>query len=182
MNLTSIYRRVRSLRFSGQDWPWSRLKNDVLLGGNSLHIKLCLPQAAQEFCNGKISCVAPPRGTCLRTLYWEKEDRNKCRPILVQGLRREIEINFHIINIYGSVAQRISAWLWIWRTPVWLPVRDIFFTYISFKEEMNQEQQQQQEQVSTNTGPRSAARYFFFFFYSSQSSRLPQVSPLGWRG
>ena len=31
---------------------------------------------------------------------------NKCRPILVQGLRRDIEINF-------SVAQWISAWRWI---------------------------------------------------------------------
>ena len=38
---------------------------------------------------------------------------NKCRPILVQGLRRDVEINFHINNIYGSVTQWICAWLWI---------------------------------------------------------------------
>ena len=36
---------------------------------------------------------------------------NKCQPILVQGLWQDIEINFHINNIYGSVAQWISAWL-----------------------------------------------------------------------
>ena len=34
---------------------------------------------------------------------------NKCRPILVQGLQRDIGINFHIDNIYGSVAQWICA-------------------------------------------------------------------------
>ena len=53
--------------------------------------------------------------------------KNKCRPILVQGLRRDIEINFNINNIYCSVAQWISAWLWIWRTLVWFPVSEIFF-------------------------------------------------------
>ena len=37
---------------------------------------------------------------------------NKCRPLLVQGLRRDIEINFHVS----------------WRAPVWFPVREIFFT------------------------------------------------------
>ena len=46
------------------------------------------------------------------TLLWNWNN-NKCRPILVQGLRRDIEINFHISNIYGSVAQWISAWMWI---------------------------------------------------------------------
>ena len=51
---------------------------------------------------------------------------NKCRPVLVQGLRRDIQINFHINNIYSSVAQWISAWLRIWWTPVWFPVREIF--------------------------------------------------------
>ena len=38
---------------------------------------------------------------------------NKCRPILVQGLRQDIDINCHIFNTYGSVAKWISAWLWI---------------------------------------------------------------------
>ena len=52
--------------------------------------------------------------------------KNKFRPILVQGLLQDIEINFHIINIYGSVVQWISAWLWIWRTLVRNPVREIF--------------------------------------------------------
>ena len=28
---------------------------------------------------------------------------NKCRPIVVQGLRRDIQINFHIKNMAGSV-------------------------------------------------------------------------------
>ena len=32
-------------------------------------------------------------------------NKNKCRPILVQGLRRDIQINFNIIDIYGFVAQ-----------------------------------------------------------------------------
>ena len=44
---------------------------------------------------------------------------NKCRPILVQGLRRDIEINFHIKNIIGSVAQSVQ-----WR-PVEQEVRDL---------------------------------------------------------
>ena len=82
----------------------------------------------------------PNLPTCvsnLQTVEWETASENKWRPILVQGLRRDTEINFHINNIYGSVTQWISAWLWIWRTPVQIPVREIFFTY-SFKEEMNQ--------------------------------------------
>ena len=37
---------------------------------------------------------------------------NKCRPILVQGLQRDIENNFHMEFINGSVAEWISAWLW----------------------------------------------------------------------
>ena len=57
--------------------------------------------------------------------------------MLVQGLRRDIEINFHTKPAYGSVAQWWSAWLWIRRTLVQFPARDIFFPYISFKEEMN---------------------------------------------
>ena len=43
----------------------------------------------------------------------EDKRRNKCQLILVKGLRRDIEINFHTNNIYGSVALWISAWLWI---------------------------------------------------------------------
>ena len=35
---------------------------------------------------------------------------NKCRPILVEGLKRGIEINFHINKIYGSVAKWIKCW------------------------------------------------------------------------
>ena len=34
---------------------------------------------------------------------------NKCRPLLVQGLRRDIEINFHVNYINGSVAQWIKC-------------------------------------------------------------------------
>ena len=33
---------------------------------------------------------------------------NKCQPNLVQGLRRDIEINFHINILYGFVAQWIK--------------------------------------------------------------------------
>ena len=33
---------------------------------------------------------------------------NKCRPTLVQGLQREIKINFLTINIYGSVAKSVE--------------------------------------------------------------------------
>ena len=47
--------------------------------------------------------------------HW-KQIINKCQPILVQGLRRDIQMNFHIKTIYVSVAQWISAWLWIWTT------------------------------------------------------------------
>ena len=43
------------------------------------------------------------------SVYCDKITKNKCRPILVQGLRRDIEINFHIDNIYGSVAQLIEC-------------------------------------------------------------------------
>ena len=39
----------------------------------------------------------------------ERAELNKCRPILIQGLRRDIEINFHFINIYGSKTHWISA-------------------------------------------------------------------------
>ena len=59
------------------------------------------------------------------TIKWHRfescslEIKNKCRPILVQGLRRDIEINFH-------GAQWISAWLWIWRNLVGFLVREIF--------------------------------------------------------
>ena len=35
---------------------------------------------------------------------------NKCRPIVVQGLQQDIKINFHIRNIYGSVAQSVEWW------------------------------------------------------------------------
>ena len=41
----------------------------------------------------------------LHALYRAIALSNKCRPILVQGLRRDIEINFHINSLYGSVAQ-----------------------------------------------------------------------------
>ena len=75
---------------------------------------------------------------------------NKCWPKLVQGLRRDIEINFHINDIYGSVAQRISAWLWIWRTLIHFPVREIFFTLISFNEEMNQKVKNKNNNNSSN--------------------------------
>ena len=53
---------------------------------------------------------------------------NKCRPILIQGLRQDIELNFQRSNIYDSVARWIGAWLWIWKNPVWFPVREFFFT------------------------------------------------------
>ena len=34
---------------------------------------------------------------------------NKSRPILVQGLRQDIEINFNTINIYGSVDECLAV-------------------------------------------------------------------------
>ena len=43
---------------------------------------------------------------------------NKCRPILVQGLQRYVEINFLINNIYGSVAQFSAGEL---KDPGWIP-------------------------------------------------------------
>ena len=49
--------------------------------------------------------------TLLHTFYSFGVDNiiNKCRPILVQGLRRDKEINFLSNNIYGSVAQLIEC-------------------------------------------------------------------------
>ena len=73
---------------------------------------------------------------------------NKCQPILVQGLRRDIEINFHVNYIYGSVAQWISAWLWIWRTPIRFSIRGIFslkFLFLRGNEPNCEEQQQEQQ-------------------------------------
>ena len=54
-----------------------------------------------------------PWGTTARVINcfhsYKSSIVNKCRPILVQGLRRNIEINFHINNIYGSVAQLMEC-------------------------------------------------------------------------
>ena len=73
---------------------------------------------------------------------------NKCRPKLVQGLRQDIEINFHIYNINGSVAQWIKCLAADLKDHGSIPKEGDFFTYISFKEEMNgEDQQQQQEQL-----------------------------------
>ena len=68
------------------------------------------------------------------TFRWNKDGGNlilerwgnKCWPIPLQGLRRDIEINFKTFNTYGSVAQWMSAWLWICRTLVQFTVREIF--------------------------------------------------------
>ena len=58
---------------------------------------------------------------CERPRVWNRRERYDClkggkkfvtileETILVQGLRRDIEINFHISNIYGSVAQWIKC-------------------------------------------------------------------------
>ena len=47
--------------------------------------------------------------TLFKMHYWLVNHKpNKCQPILVQGLRRDIKINFCIYNIFGTVAQRIS--------------------------------------------------------------------------
>ena len=71
---------------------------------------------------------------------------NKCQPILVQGLRRDIEINFHINNIYGSVSQWISAWL---KDPGFFPCQGDFFSIkflLKRKGTKLKRQQQEQEQ------------------------------------
>ena len=97
-----------------------------------------------------------PRGPILSLSLLNSRDpwfclpyKNKCRPILVQGLRRDITINFHINNIYGSVAQSVEWW------PVEQEIRgsitascNIFLNDISFiwGNEPNGEQEQQEEQ------------------------------------
>ena len=53
---------------------------------------------------------------------------NKCRLILVQGLRRGIEINFHINKIYGSVAQWIKCLAGELKYPGSSPSQGDFFT------------------------------------------------------
>ena len=42
-------------------------------------------------------------------ITWNDFILNKCRPKLVQGLRQNIQINFHIIIIYGSLAQLVEC-------------------------------------------------------------------------
>ena len=85
------------------------------LFGNLYCLYVCLKSALTKYKVHK-HCIMLYRSlaTCcgiLQLLSFAKT--NKCGPILVQGLRQDIEINFHINNIYGSVAQWISAWLWI---------------------------------------------------------------------
>ena len=54
-----------------------------------------------------------------------KNNNNKCRPILVQGLRLDIEINFHINKIYSSVDKCMAVDL---KDPGWIPSQGDFFT------------------------------------------------------
>ena len=63
---------------------------------------------------------------------------NKCRPILVQGLRRDMKI-FHLPCNKVSVAQLIEGLAGEPKIPGWIPSQgEFFFTSIFFKEEMNQ--------------------------------------------
>ena len=91
------------------------LKENLGLRGDQTQVTFNVSSASYRFIHYAMAS---------RTANWAL---NKCRPILVQGLRQDIEINFHIDYIYGSVAQWISNWLWIWRTPVRYSIRGIFF-------------------------------------------------------
>ena len=69
---------------------------------------------------------------------WFESSYNKCRPILVQGLRHDIEINFHSVNINGSVAQLIEWSASALKVPGSNSGLGEFFSSIPFNEEMNQ--------------------------------------------
>ena len=116
--------------------------------------KWILRKKSLEFCPGTIAEVAKASGKlvqmtlnsktpnsycCLQVIdkatsvmvlgiFIKNHIPNKCQPILVQGLRRDIELNFHIINIYGSVAQWIKCLAWELKDPDSIPSQGDFFS------------------------------------------------------
>ena len=76
--------------------------------------------------------------------------KNKCWPILVQGLRRDMEINFYINNSYGSVAQSAEWWPVEQEDWGWNPASgkiDLIDIPFIWGNEPNGEQQEQQQQL-----------------------------------
>ena len=63
-----------------------------------------------------------------RKINKEKERSNKCRPILVQGLWRDIAINFYFTNINGSIAQLIECSASVLKVPGLNPGLGEFFS------------------------------------------------------
>ena len=96
---TEISTKVASIGLSEQTWfVWVRRKKSPLMR-NLINIMINGIQTSLPWIGSHPSASRP----------FPQNKANKSWPILVQGLRRDIEINFHINDTYGTVAQWIKC-------------------------------------------------------------------------